>query len=129
MIIIPIAIITHDMGVSRSVLFSLETSTLFLNAASPLFAAKPIELRNLMSAQRPPTTIAPTPRYRICEVQIPQPVSIASCPAPTEMSLAMICQGIAIHQLMTPPANTKNEMRSPTIYPTPINAGDKLTPI
>ncbi len=35
---------------------------------------------------------------------------------------------MAIHQLITPPANTRIAIRMPTMYPTPIRAGDKFIP-
>ena len=74
----PIPIMTHDMGVSYSVLIFLTApSALDLNApnASPNAIFKlPVKL---IKAQRPPTIMAPTPRNLILEVQICPPSASA----------------------------------------------------
>ncbi len=79
-----------------------------------------------MSAQIPPTTIAPTPRNLICVLQSVSPNSTGFSifgifPEATSI-------GIAIHQLITPPANTKTAIFIPTMYPTATRAGDRLIP-
>ena len=62
----PIPINTHDIGVSNSVLEVVERDLLpFLKALSAASSACPSADRNPTNAHKPPTIIAPTPKYLI----------------------------------------------------------------
>ena len=69
----------------------------------------------------PPISIAPTPKKRIFVFHIFQATS-SILPS---IGIKYVYIGIAIIQLITPPRNTSIPIFIPTIYPTPINAGDK----
>ena len=68
--------------------------------------------RILTSAHNPPTTMAPTPRNRVCVLQS---VPATSTAGPSGAAPVATRIGMAIHQLSTPPMKISTAMFSPTM--------------
>ena len=115
---------TLFIGKSISVLSNSVSSEAFVLIAfvMPMMIVFLIDHR----VYKPPTTIAPTPTYRICSAHIAKNFSTSFPVVPQPFIKPYM--GTKIPNPITPPKNMNEAIRIPTINPTESNAIDRSIP-